>query len=134
LARGRLGLRAGALGDHANGRILGMFGLGKLGIGGHPAQVKQRRLGLAHLLGHRAIADRLPGLPLERVHLGGQLIDHVFEPRQVLLRAAQPQLGFVPPHVQSGYAGSFLEHAPALLGLGLDDLADAPLVHHRRGT
>ncbi len=63
LALGRLGLRAGALGDHAHGGILGLLGLGELGIGGDPAQVKQRRLGLAHLLGDGAVADRLPRLP-----------------------------------------------------------------------
>ena len=34
LALGRLGLLAGTLGDHALGRILGVFGFGKLGIGG----------------------------------------------------------------------------------------------------
>jgi hypothetical protein len=64
----------------------------------------------------------------------GKLIDDVFEPRQVLLRPAQPQFGLVPPHVQARYAGSFLEHAPTLFRLRLDDLADAPLVHHRWGT
>ena len=33
--------------------------------------------------------------------------------------------------VQAGNAGGFFEHAAALLGLGLDDLADAALVHQR---
>jgi hypothetical protein len=93
-----------------------MLGLGQLGIGGDPAQMKQRGLSLADLLGHGAISDRLPRLPFERVHLSGKLIDDVFEPRQILLRPAQPQFGLVPPHVQARYAGSFLEHAPALSG------------------
>ena len=101
LARGRLGLFAGSFGNHPYGRILGVLGLGQLGIGGDPAQMKQRRLRLADLLGHGAIADRLPRLPFERVHLSGKLIDDVFEPRQVLLRPAQPQFGLVPPHVQA---------------------------------
>ena len=103
----------------------------ELGIGGDPAQMEQRGLGLAHLLGDRAIADRLPRLPLERVDLAGELADHVLEPRQVLLGRAQPQLRLVPARVQAGDAGRLLEHAPALLRLGLDDLADAPLVHQR---
>ena len=36
--------------------------------------------------------------------------------------------------MQARYAGGFLEHAPALFRLGLDDLADAPLMHHRGRT
>src|SRR5262249_56274337 len=38
------------------------------------------------------------------------------------------QLGLVAPRMQAGDAGGFLEHAAALLGLGLDDLADAALM------
>ena len=34
--------------------------------------------------------------------------------------------------MQAGDAGGFFQHAAALLGLGLDDLADAALVHQRR--
>src|SRR2546428_678090 len=33
--------------------------------------------------------------------------------------------------VEPGVAGRLLEHAPALLGLGLDDLADTPLMNER---
>ena len=62
LAFGGLGLRAGALGDQAHGRILGVLGLGDLGIGGDPAQVEQRRLGLAHLLRRRR-GSGSPGAP-----------------------------------------------------------------------
>jgi hypothetical protein len=38
----------------------------------------------------------------------------------------------VPPRVQARDASGLLEHAPALLGLGLDDLADPALVDERR--
>ena len=96
--------------------------------------MKQRRLGLAHALGDGAITDRLPRLAFERVDLARELVDHVFEPREVVLRRAQPQLRLVPPRMQARYAGGFLEHAPALFRLGLDDLADAPLMHHRGRT
>ncbi len=82
--------------------------------------------------GDGAIADRLPGLLLERLHLGRELADHVLEPQQVLLGRAQPQLRLVPPRVQARNAGRLFQHAPALLGLGLDDLADAALMHQRR--
>ena len=77
----------------------------------------------------RAIADRLPRLLLEGIDLARELRDHVLEPQQVLLGRAQPQLGLVPARMQPGNAGGLLEHAPALLRLGLDDLADAALVH-----
>jgi len=115
-------------------RALGLLGLGEFGIGGDPAQMKQRRLGLAHALGDGAVTDRLPRLAFERVDLARELVDHVFEPREVVLGRAQPQLRLVPPRMQARYAGGFFEHAPALLRLGLDDLADAPLMHHRGGT
>ena len=108
-----------------------MLGLRQIGIGGNPAQMKKRRLGFANLLGHGAVANRLARLALESVDLGGELIDHLFEPREVVLRCPQPQLRFVPARMQSRYAGGLFEHAPALLGLGLDDLADAALMHHR---
>ncbi len=129
-----LGLRAGALGHQPNGQILGALCLGELGIGRDPAQVEQGGFGLAHLLGDRAVADRLPRLPLERVDLGGELSDHVLEPVEILLGCAQPKLRFVPPRMHARNARRLFEHAPALLGLGLDDLADAALMHHGGGA
>jgi len=48
-----------------------------------PAQVKQQRLGLAHLGRDFAVADRLPRLLLQAFHLSGQLPDHVFDAGQV---------------------------------------------------
>src|SRR5262249_56731278 len=72
--------------------------------------------------------------PFERVDWACEPSDHVFEAREVVLGRAQPQLRFVPPRVQARYARGFFEHAPALLRLGLDDLADAPLMHHRGRT
>ncbi len=98
----------------------------------HQAQVKQRRLGLADVLRQRAIAHGLAGLALKRVDLAGELADHVLQPRQVLLGRTQPQLGLVAPGMKSGDARGLFQHAAALLGLCLDDLADAPLVHQRR--
>jgi hypothetical protein len=43
--------------------------------------VEQRRFGLAHLLGHGTVADRLPRLLLQGIHLAGQLPDHILEPQ-----------------------------------------------------
>ncbi len=131
MALGRLGLFPRALGDDPHRRVFGVLRLGKFRVGGDPAQVQQHRLGFAHLLRDRAVTDGLPRLLLERLHLPGKLIDDVLEPREVLLCRAQPQLRLVPPCVQPRYPGRLLEDAPALLGLGLDDLADAALMHHR---
>ena len=36
--------------------------------------------------------------------------------------------------MQTGNAGGLFQHAAALLGLGLDDLADAALMHQRGRT
>ena len=130
-ARG-FGLLAGALGDdrgpprpwHARPR--------ELGVRGDPAQMKQQSPPPCGPARRDAVADRLLGLALERVDLAGDLADDVLEAREVLLGGAQPQLRLVPARVQPGDAGGLLEHAAALLGLGLDDLADAALVHQRR--
>ncbi len=132
LALGGFGLRAGALGDHAHAGVLGVFGLAHLGLRRGPAQVIERGLLLAHLHRHGAVADRLLGLLLEAVHLGGELADDVFQAQQIGFGGFQPQLRLVPARMQAGDAGGFLQHAAALLGLGLDDLADAALMHQRR--
>ena len=92
----------------------------------------ERCFRLAHLARHRAVADRLARLLLQAVDLGGELADHVLDPQQIGFRRFQPQLGLVPAGMQAGNAGGFLQHAAALLGLGLDDLADAALMHQRR--
>ena len=51
---------------------------------------------------------------------------------QILFGGAQPQFGLVTARMQAGNAGGFFEHAAALLRLGLDDLADAALMHQGR--
>ena len=132
LPLGGFRLYSGAFGDQADRQILGVPGFPEFRIGGDPAQVEQGGFRLAHLRRDVAVADRLPRLLLERLHLAGELIDDVFQPQQVLLGRAQPQLRLVPPRMQPGNAGRLFQHAPALLGLGLDDLADAALVDQRR--
>ena len=94
--------------------------------------MKQQRLGLAHLGGDFAVADRLPRLLLQAVDLSGQLPDDVLDPGEVGLGGLQPQLGLVAAGVKSRDTGGVLQHAAALLGLGLNDLADLALVHQRR--
>ena len=130
-ARG-LGLLAGPLGHFANVDVMGARGFGDVGIGFEPAQMKQRRLGLAHLGGDFAEADGLACLLLQAVDLAGELADHVLDAGEVGLGSFQPQLGFVAAGMKSGDAGGVFQHAAALFGLGLNDLADLALVNQRR--
>ncbi len=132
LPLGGLGFRAHTGRDFADTDVFGVFGFRDLGGRGGPAQMVEHRLRLAHLRRHGAIADRLARLLLQPIDLGGELADHVLDAQQVGFRRFQPQFGFVPARMQSGDAGGFLQHAAALLGLGLDDLADAALMHQRR--
>ena len=96
--------------------------------------MEQRRLGLAHLGGDFAVADRLARLLLQPFHLAGELADHVLDAGEVGLGRLQPQLGFVAAGMQAGDAGGVFQHAAALFGLGLNDLADLALVDQRRRT
>ena len=122
-------LFAGALGHLANGEIVGVGRIRHVRVGFQPAQVVQHRLGLAHLGGDFAVADRLARLLLQAFHLAGELADHVLDAGEVGLGRLQPQLGFMAAGMQAGDAGGVFQHAAALFGLGLDDLADLALVH-----
>ena len=134
LMRRGLGLRPGRLRDATHREGLRVVRLGDLGIGRDPAQVEQRRLGLADVGRHLPVAHRLARLALQRVDLLRQLADHVFEPPEIGLGRLQPQLRLMAARMQAGDAGGFFQHAAALLGLGLDDLADAALMHQRRAS
>ena len=123
---------AGARGDDAYGLVLGALGLSDFGLRADPAQMEQQRLGAAHLSGNVAIAHCLPRLGFERSDLRGQLADDVLDPRQIVLGGLEPQLRLVAARVQAGNAGRLFEHAAALVGPRLDDLADAALVDQRR--
>ena len=83
LDTGRLGLFAGAFGHVANAEVVGAGGFRHVGIGLQPAQMEQHGLGLAHLGGDFAVADRLPRLLLQAVDLSGQLPDHVLDAGEV---------------------------------------------------
>ena len=96
--------------------------------------MEQHRLGLADLGGDLAVADRLARLLLQAFHLAGELADHVLDAGEVGFGRLQSQLGFMPAGMQTGHAGGIFQHAAALLGLGLDDLADLALVDQRRRT
>ena len=111
-----------------------MPGFRDVDIGLQPAQMEQRGLGLAHLGGDFAETNGLARLLLQPVDLAGQLPDHVLDAGEVGLGRLQPQLGFVAAGMQSGDAGGVFQHAAALFGLRLNDLADLALVNQRRRT
>jgi hypothetical protein len=128
------GLLAGALGHFADADVMGTRGFPDIGIGLQPTQMEQRGLRLAHLRCDFAEADRLPRLLLQAVDLAGQLADHVLDAGEVGFGRPQPQFGFVTAGMKPGDAGGIFQHAAALFGLGLDDLADLALVDQRRRT
>ena len=102
-----------------------------LRLGQRPAQMQQRRLGLADV-GRQVLEARgLARLALQAFDLAFELADDVVEPFEVLLGGAQPQLGLVAAGVQAGNAGRLFEQRAARLRLGLDQLADAALPDHR---
>ena len=88
----------------------------------------RRRISSRHLL----VAPRRARLPLQALDLRVELAQHVAEAGEVGLRRLQAQLRLVAAAVQAGDAGGILQDAAALLGLGVDDLADLALAHQRR--
>ena len=97
-----------------------------------PRTVDAYRRDLADFARDVAVADRLPGLALERIDLAGQLFDHVIDAEEVRLRGLEPQFGLVAARVQAGNSGGLFKNPAALLGLGLDDFTDPALMHQRR--
>ncbi|MET3339353.1 hypothetical protein ABIF61_007877 [Bradyrhizobium japonicum] len=134
LDAGGFGLVLGALGHLAHREIVGLAGFVDVGMGADPAQVEQGCFGLADLGRDLAVAQGLAGLLLQAFHLSCELADHVLDAGEVGFGRLQPQLGLVAAGVQTGDAGSVFQHATALLGLGLDDLADLALVDESRRT
>ncbi|MGY4298038.1 hypothetical protein ACVWXN_006133 [Bradyrhizobium sp. i1.4.4] len=128
LDAGGFGLVLSALGHLANREIMGLAGFVDVGMRADPAQVEQRGFSLADLGRDLAIAHGLAGLLLQAFHLAGELADHVLDAGEVGFGRLQPQFGLVAAGVQAGDAGGVFQHAAALLGLGLDDLADLALV------
>jgi len=61
-----------------------------------------------------------------------ELDDHVLDAGEVGFGGLQPQFRLVAAGVKPGDAGGVFQHAAALFGLGLNDLADLALVDQRR--
>ena len=83
-------------------------------------------------VGDLLVAARLPCLPLQALDLRVELAQDVVEAGEIALGGAQAQLRLVPAAVQAGDAGGVLQDAAALLGLGVDQLADLALTYQGR--
>ena len=73
------------------------------------------------------VAFGLRRLPLQRVHLAGDLFQNVVHARQILLGAFQLRLREALASLELGDAGGLFDHTPAVLRLGAEDLPDASL-------
>ncbi|MNZ64336.1 hypothetical protein D3C78_825040 [compost metagenome] len=96
-----------------------------------PAQGRQACLQLAFLgLVFAVLLGRL-GLAVQALQLALQLFAQVGQARQVFLGAADAALGFAAALLVLGDAGGFLDEVAQVLGLGLDQLGDHPLLDDR---
>ena len=127
-----LGLFAGALRDFDEVGVEPPARLGELGLVFAPGDQMRERLVAADVGGEIAVAARLARLTLEAVDLDVDLLEHVLDPQQIVLRALQPELRFVAARVEARDARRFFENEAARLRLGGDDLADLALTHQRR--
>ena len=123
-----------AFGDFAHVGLELALGVGQILRGLAMQAERDQRLVLANVRRERLVARGLPRLPLQRIDLRVDLLHHVFETRQVFLRALQAQFRLVPARMQAGDAGGFFQNAAARLRLGGNDLADHALPHQRRRT
>ena len=88
-ARG-FALRAGALGDLDEVRVEPAARLGELGLVLAPGDEMGERLVAADVGGEIAVAARLARLALEAVDLEVELLQHVLDPQEIVLRPFQP--------------------------------------------
>ena len=67
-------------------------------------------------------------LPFERCHLTFELVQHILNAHQVLARPSHLALGGQLAAAKPGRPGRLLEEQAKLLGLGVDELIDPPLL------
>ncbi len=129
-SRGRRGLSFGRV----DGRLIGLrqngFSLFELRPRRDPAQIGNARLGRADLGGDMLVALRLACLPRQTFDLRIELGQHVFEPIEIGLGGAEPDLGLVAAAVETRNARGFFKNGAAARGLCRDQLADLALPHH----
>ena len=81
-----------------------------------------------------AIFGRDPCLRREALELVAQLQPDVLDARQVLARVREAPFGLLAPLLVLRHAGGFFEEDAQLLGLGLDDAGNHPLLDDRVGA
>ena len=124
-------MSAGALGDFDQVGVEPPARLGERRLVVAPGDEAGERLLATDAGGEIAVAVRLARLALEAVDLGVDLLQHILDPDEIVVRPFQPELGFVAARVEAGDAGGLLEDQAAGLGPRRDDLADLPLPHQR---
>ncbi|MNF37252.1 hypothetical protein D3C84_181680 [compost metagenome] len=107
------------------------FALADLLVQRLPAQGRQLSLELAFFGLVFLILLRRLGLAVQALQLAFQLFTQVAQARQVLVGAADAVLGLAAALLVLGDAGGFLDEVPQILGLGLDQLGDHPLLDDR---
>src|SRR6185437_12362686 len=74
-----------------------------------------------------AVALRLGGLALERIHLAGDFFKDVIDAGKVLARGFEAGFGHATLGLVLANAGGFFDDGAALVGFGTEDLPDAAL-------
>ena len=129
-ARG-LSLSAGALSDFDQVGVEPPARLGERRLVVAPGDETGERLLAADGRGELAVAVRLAGLTLEAVDLGVDLLQHILDAGEIVVRPFQPKLGFVAARMEAGDAGGLLQNEPPRLRPRRNDLADLSLAHQR---
>jgi hypothetical protein len=71
-------------------------------------------------------------LPRQLGELIGQLFDHVINSRKIRFSAAQFQLSFMPPGIETRYPGRLFQNTTARLGFGINQFTDLALPNEGR--
>ena len=125
------GLLAGALRDIAGQAGEGALGLGESRLDATPGGQLGERLVATDFRAEPFVALALPRLPPQALDLRIDVLEHVLDADEIVLRPFEPQFRFVSARMQSGDARRLLQHQPPRGGLGRDDLANLALPHHR---
>ena len=73
-------------------------------------------------------------LAVEPLELVAELDPDILDPREILAGVGEPPFGLLAPLLVLGDTRGFLQEDPQLLGLGLDDARDHPLLDDRVGA
>ena len=97
-----------------------------------PPAIEQEPFGQSQTGPQLPISCGLFRLPRQLGELIGQLFDHVINSRKIRFSAAQFQLGFMPPGIETRYPGRLFQNTTAGLGFGINQLTDLALPNEGR--